>query len=317
MPLSDSLTALLRKGSFPLKSSNGLALWEELIRAMETNLAGLVAEVKTLLLGPVLSEWGHIEVNGTLQKVSISDAAFFLGQAHAALMSDFDIYNRKGDAPVQGLARRLRKIAKAQGLIQVSSVTLNPPSTAHGMGTGLATTGVLTFLPDPALYGADAFGSQPDQHVISRLAPMWPALKMRRHVGAAGRIGKKPHYVLAHLLNHQVNGSGADVKNVVPFAADANTKMAQQVEKHLKALVQAGMAVRYTILMGPAVGMTPGRQAALAACTTAPQRAVIEAEQHLPSSLLITLEWFNGQDWAMVCNNHPIRNDVPETVPVI
>mgnify|MGYP001182305022 FL=1 len=318
MPLSDALKAILRRGNFPLKSSSELRLWEELVRAMETDLAKLVAECHALLGGADYQDhWGRIIIGGQDFSVGLSEAATFVGAAHGAIMSDFDIYNRKGGSPVQALAKRIRKVAAAHHLVEVSKVTLNPPSTAHGMGTGLVTTGVLSYLPDPSLYGADAFGSQPDQQAIAALAPMWGALKKRRHVGAGGKIGKKTHYVLAHLLNHQVNGSGADVKNVVPFAADANTQMARQVEAFLKDLVQNGIPVRYTIQMTGAVGMTPGRATALAACTTADQRAVINAEQHLPSALLITLEAFDGTAWHTICNAHRIDNIVPETVPVI
>lgn len=97
-----------------------------------------------------------------------------------------------------------------------SDVTLLPVDAHHRMGTGLVTTGALTFLPDPNASGPGGFGSQPDQIVIAHLAPMWDVLKRRAQVKrASGAIGKSTHHVLAHLLNHQVNGSGAIPANVV------------------------------------------------------------------------------------------------------
>jgi hypothetical protein len=186
------------------------------------------------------------------------------------------------------------------------------------MGTGLVTTDLLTFLPDLNASGPGGFGSQPDQAIIGAAAPMWNLLKQRRQVKQSnGAIGRSTHYVLAHLLNHQVNGSGARLANVVPFAADGNKQMAKQVEVHLKQLVQMGIPVQYTIDLGAAVGMTPGRAAARAACTTQLQRDIIDAEQHLPSSITVSLSALQ-EDGTMISilSGYVIPNFVPETVPV-
>jgi hypothetical protein len=320
MPFSPKLASHLRRGQFPLKGSSDIPLWHELIGAMEADPVKSTVEAKALLEGKNFMIFADtITVNEVSFTVGGGDLAAMIGAMHAKLMEDFDIYNRKGDTTVQDLAKRVRKIASKNGVVKVSSVQLMPMHAKHKMGTGLSTKSMLTFLPDPSLYGADIFGSQPHQATISRLAPLWSALKKRCHVArGSGNIGRKTHYVLAHLLNHQVNGSGADPANVVPFYADANTEMAKQVESHLKELVHRGFAVQYNIHLEADVGMTPGRVKALAGCTTDAQRAVIQAEQYLPAAIVLNL---SAQDatgqWHTIVPNHRIENFVPETVPVI
>jgi hypothetical protein len=320
MPFSTKLANYLKRGQFPLKGSMDIPLWQELLSAMEVDPVKATVEAKALLEGKNFWIFADtITVNDVGFKVGGGDLAAMIGAMHAKLMEDFDIYNRKGDTTVQDLAKRVRKIASKNGVVKVSSVQLMPLHGKHKMGTGLTTKSMLTFLPDPALYGADIFGSQPDQTAISRLAPLWSALKKRRHVArGSGNIGRKTHYVLAHLLNHQVNGSGSDPANVVPFYADANTEMAMQVEVHLKDLVHRGVPVSYNIQLEGDVGMTPGRLNALAACGSKAQREVIEAEQYLPAAIVLSL---SAQDavgtWHVIVPSHRIANFVPETVPVI
>lgn len=317
---SDRLGNYLKRAQFPLKSDAELPLWDELIKLMEVNATATTAAAKALMAGlaPELLD-STVIVNGVTFEAGGGEVAAFVGAMHTRLLSDFDIYNRRGDTRVMDLAKRLRKVASLNKLVKVSSVQLLPLHSGHGMGTGLTTKDTLTFLPDPSLYGADAFGSQPDQRVIGGLAPLWKDLKKRRHVGRlTGAIGRKTHYVLAHLLNHQVNGSGADPANVVPFYADSNTAMAVQVEVHLKELVHLGIPVSYNITMGAAVGMTPGRQAAWAACETKEQQAVIDAEQHLPDSIVLSLAALDGTGvWHQIVAPQRIDNFVPETVPTI
>jgi hypothetical protein len=320
MPFSTKLENYLKKGQFPLKGSADVPLWNELITAMETDANAATLEAKALAEGKTYQIFAStITVNDVSFTFGSGDVCSFVGSMHAKLLEDFDIYNRKGDTTVQDLAKRVRKVAAKNKLVKVSSVQLMPLSSMHKMGTGLTTKDMLTFLPDPSLYGADAFGSQPDQKVIESLAPLWGVLKKRRHVSQDTlAIGRKTHYVLAHLLNHQVNGSGKDPKNVVPFSADGNSDMAKQVEVHLKDLVHRGVPVQYTIQLEAAIGMTPGRKKALAACTTKEEREVIEAEQHLPAAIVLSLSAIDNMGKSHdIVSKHRIANFVPETVPVI
>lgn len=317
MAFSPRLALLLSKARLPLKSEADQPLWNELISAFEANPAAALAQVIALEKGASFF-YDTVTVNRITFAPSSDELNQFLGAMHESLMGDFDKYNRKGDTRVQGLVGRVRQLAVNHGFIQQSAVTLQPLDAHHGMGSGLVTTGALTFLPDPTVSGAGGFGSQPDQVVIANLAPMWGVLKQRAQVKqATGTIGKTTHYVLAHLLNHQVNGSGALPGNVVPFAGDSNKLMARQAESHLKQMVQMGLQVNYSIAFEPAVGMTAGRALALAACTTQLHRDIITAEQYLPAALIITLSVLQDDNTMLtILPGLRIPNFVPETVPV-
>jgi len=180
------------------------------------------------------------------------------------------------------------------------------------MGNGLISN-PLTCLPDSA-FGV-TFGSQPDQKAIGEKAPLWKILKRRAYEnqGVLTKYGAKPHYVLAHLLNHNLNGSGSDNRNVVPFWSTANTAMARQAEDYVKQLVLWGAKVQYTITVGAPVGMTKGRKALQSQCNKE-QWELVQAEQWLPMHFVINCKaWSNGS-WVDVVNV-TIDNYVPETVP--
>ena len=145
---------------------------------------------------------------------------------------------------------------------------------------------------------------------------MWEILKRRafENRSVLARYGAKPHYVLAHLLNHNLNGPGDQAMNVIPFWVTANTAMAKQAECYVKELVQNGVQVQYTVDPGPAVGMTPRRQAILAGCNPA-QAEVVDCEQYLPAYLRIECAaWDAGSGGWVPIVNMSIDNYVPETV---
>lgn len=323
MPFSKDLEASLKKSSFPLTSSAGLKLWDELLTALETNLAGTIDDAKGLALGYLKDSDGtwwdkSLTVKGVSFTVGLDDVACFLGAAHAALTKNYTLAVGLGST-IPSLIKRVRKLGIKAGVVKESGVVLQPVEGHHKMGSGLTTTSALTYVPDSSL-GSHSYGSTPDQKAIAAVAPAWAKLVQRVYESkgsAVLKLGKKPHYVLAHLINHNINGSGSDAKNVVPFYAAANTSMAQKVEKFLTFLVQRGVPVQYTIVSGPAVGMTDARKTALAACTTSLQREIIEIEQYLPAYLTITLAAkANDGTWVTIVNALQIDNYVPETVPV-
>ena len=104
---------------------------------------------------------------------------------------------------------------------------------------------------------------------------------------------------------------------MVPFWATSNTRMAKQAEQHVKDLVLQGVEVKYNVVFGPPVGMTPDR-AALQPLCDAEQWELVEAEQWLPESFIITCDaWDDDQsDWVRVVTT-TIDNYVPETVPYL
>jgi hypothetical protein len=247
------------------------------------------------------------------------DEEKLIGRIHAALLEDFNTHNRKNttDTKAQPFAQRVRKIVKAKRMIKESGVVLGDVG-AHGMGTLLKTPKGLTFLPDPSLHW-EPFGSEPDPDTIERDAPDWGLLKLRTQETKTGALGGRTHYCLAHLLNHQVNGSGKDARNVVPFDQVSNHEMAINVESKLKKLVQNGIPVQYTVALGSPVGMTPGRKIALRLCENSIQREIIKAESRLPSTMTIDLSAYSAEDgsWVPIVSGYVLTNHVPETVPVL
>ncbi len=317
MPLRpELLDAYLSKGQFPLLDQRGLGLWDNLVGELEANGEQTIKTVKQAMSDRKRFEFGEvfpptIEVNEIEIATGQTDLERFIGAAHARLSENHGIAVRPA---VQGLIQRLRTLMQAS--LKKSKIVLGlDPHLA--MGNGLVADR-LTCLPDPAW--KVSFGSVPDQDEIGMKAPAWRALKRRTYESPPPvRYGAKPHYVLAHLLNHNVNGPGDNPRNVLPFWAAANTKMAQQVEGYLKELVLQGLMVRYVIQVGGDVGMTPGRQAALDACTNDAQRAIVNFEQYLPSHLVISIHCIDlaTGDEQVIVPGCTIDNYVPETVPLL
>ena len=317
MPLSAHLLRELSKGKFPLLSSSGIPLWRELVDALKVDAKKTVAEIKTAMQKASRDYDDYypseIEINSVLIHTGQDEVDAFLGQAHNQLCKDFGIASRPA---VQTCVQGIRDVMRNRADPLPESDVILGRNAHHQMGTGLIAS-PLTCLPDPA-WGVE-FGSVPDQDEIGRLAPVWNILKRRAYEnqGVLTQYGAKPHYVLAHLLNHNLNGSGEEPKNMVPFWAASNTQMAKQAEKYVKELVLQGVEVRYNITCGQPVGMTPGRLALQPLCDPE-QWELVEAEQWLPESFIITCDaWDSDQsDWVRVVNV-TIDNYVPETVPYL
>ena len=318
MPLSPSLLRELSKGNFPLLSSTGMLLWSELVGALQKDVKKTIAEIKVAIEKAKKKYDDYypteIEINSVLIQTGQDEVDAFLGRAHHHLCKDFGIASRSSD--VQQCIQDIREVMQKRPKPLPESKVILGLDIHHQMGTGL-TTSPLTCLPDPA-WGV-TYGSVPDQGEIERLAPTWGILKRRAYEnrGVLTRYGAKPHYVLAHLLNHHLNGSGKEPRNVVPFWATANTQMAQQAEKHVKELVLQGIQVKYDVTLSPAVGMTSGRAALKVSCDSE-QWELVEAEQWLPESLIITCDaWDDGKkNWIRIVEVK-IDNYVPETVPYL
>lgn len=323
---SEGLKGYLAKGSLPMLDSKDANLWEELIGLLEKNPVKTTQAVKDLLElkeNARFSQGSFLDQSIVVNKIPImltaDEAARFFGFINARLTANHTIATHP-QSPVRNYIARLRAVALKCNLIPQSDVSLAPVDGHHGMGTGLSTTGSLTYLPDPSLPLPTGQGSKPDYDVIGRLAPMLKVLQRRNYQDRSGILGAKPHYVLAHLINHNVNGSGSDPANVVPFWATANTEMSNKVEKHLKELVLSGVQVKYSIVSGPAVGMTPGRTKAFSACAgVAALEEIVTAEQYLPAYLTLTVQGLDATKnaWVTVVNATPIMNFVPETAPVL
>lgn len=315
--LPDEIMRFLIKGTFPLLDGAGVRLWDMMLSILEDDCRnGKRTAIKEIEEEQKKKFRGEVWFTGvmTVNKVEIDTGqdfcAAFLGAAHARLCKDYSVAIT---GPVQALIQRVRVLVENYRLIKRSKVvlTMNPDTS---MGLNMQTT-TLTFLPDMSL-GVN-FGSVPDQEAIARVAVAWRTLKRRRFESKYRSYGATQHYVLAHLLNHNLNGSGSNPLNLIPFWGGANTEMAKKVEVHVKQLVLFGATVKYNITSGPAVGMTPGRIAAKAACTDDVQREIIDWEQYLPEYFQITCDVLEVTgSWTSIVNV-PIYNYVPETVPYL
>jgi hypothetical protein len=312
MALSIALMNYLKKGSFPPFSTDGIVAWSELIKALADDAEATWDEITAAIEKNMGDASKLFPDSASVNKVSVKivgdDLSAFLGAAHARMCGDFSVAN---NSAVQPLLQQLRAVM--QDTFEESEVKLwlNPN---HLMGNRLVAA-PLTCIPDQA-HGV-SFGSVPDQKAIAQAAPVWSILKRRAYEnkGVLTRYGAKPHYVLAHFLNHNLNGSGSDARNVVPLWASANTDMAKRVEKFVKELVQRGATGRYNITCGGAVGMTTARKALQSQCDAA-QWELIQAEATLPENLVIEFDVLDQQNnkWVNVLKE-TITNYVPETVP--
>jgi hypothetical protein len=225
--------------------------------------------------------------------------------------------------------RYLRKCAVSIGIKQSSAqFTIHGKS---GFGQGLQST--VTILPDLTLGPNFEFGSEPDASGFMGAAKLhWAALRRRRYQDLAGNYGAKPHYVLAHLLNHNIGGSGLDPKNLVPFWATANTEMENVGENKLKEFVnEHGYTTRWSVICGPEVGMTHQRSQLLQAVLNANGAAaqaqltgdarvqydIILYEQHLPQFLTMSLKYddFDGVEYEVGIPG--VNNFVPMNIPAL
>lgn len=309
-----NLLNILARGNFPLKDEGGLALWNNLVEMLEhdpdqtlLDIKKAMTDLKRFTFQDVYSN--QIEVNSVDVDTGQSDLECLLGEIHTRLTDDHGIAIRPR---VQSIIQRVRVLLS--DTVEESSIIIGL-DTNLGMGNGLKAKR-LTCIPDSSL--GVTFGSVPDQSAIGISAPAWNKLKKRGYESPTGTRGAKPHYVLAHLLNHNVNGPGNNPRNVVPFWAAANTQMASQAEVYVKQLVNRGCEVQYMITFGADVGMTTGRQAALGNCSTQLQREIVELEQHLPAYLLISIKFVDPSGTVQeILAPHRIDNFVPETVPLI
>ena len=223
--------------------------------------------------------------------------------------------------------RQIRASAQRIGMQQSNS-----QFALHGDSAfGREVRSTVTMIPDPALGENFEFGSEPEpKHFTGSAQIMWAALKRRRYLDISGGLQNKNHYVLAHLLNHNVGGSGRDAKNLVPFWAAANTQMECNAENTLKEVVnEKGFRASWIVTCGPDMGMTDNRKALLQAILTRNSAAskdqltgdervrydIVLYEQYLPQHLAITLKYWDFENQEHTVGISPVANFVPMNIP--
>ncbi|HEY9262012.1 eCIS core domain-containing protein [Chitinophaga sp.] len=102
-----------------------------------------------------------------------------------------------------------------------------------------------------------------------------------------------PYYILGHLLNQQVGGSGDDYRNLTPLTGKANATHRDMVEQNVKKAVESGLMVDY--LVKPTYNLTtPSPWSASEAAKIPPGEDLKEIlsirkdERNVPSSLSCT-----------------------------
>jgi hypothetical protein len=293
-------------------STENVPLWKCLISSLEKDCQGTVNSIK-FLKGYEDSYSPTVPFGKQDFDTGFTADKMFCCYVHKRLCMDFALASKD---PWQKLIQRLRAVMESEDFLEESDIRLLKSANTK-MGGGLNPSPV-SLIPDSSL-GA-TFGSVPDQNVIASKATCWKVVKRRCYEAQSGKLGKKPHYVLAHLLNHNLNGPGDNVLNVVPFWGGANTDMANKVEKFVKELVLSGVVVTYEISCGPPM-KSDATYAAWAknATGTADQLEIIKWEQELPQFLSFSATAIDGKGIKVnvVPSGIQIKNFVPMTVPTI
>jgi hypothetical protein len=323
--VQQDLGKYLSKGTFPLMSTQTVALWKRLVTSLEKDCKATVKAMK-LLRGYEDSYSPKISFGTKDFETGFGPEKIFVCYAHQRLCKGFALAEKD---PWQKLIQRLRAVIVSENFLDASDVhLLMSPYT--NMGGGLNPSPV-SLIPDASL--GVTFGSVPDQNVIAGKADCWRQVKKRCYESAGGQasfpadywqpplawLGKKPHYVLAHLLNHNLNGPGGNELNVVPFWATANTQMSNKIEKFVKDLVSFGVVVTYSITAGDPMKLDPTYATwAKTASGTADQK-ILKGEQELPQYLTFnaTAKDSLGNTVNVVPPGTRIDNFVPLTVPTI
>ena len=320
------------QGKFPLISDSTKKQWELLISELENNMTAFSGTNITFGGDKVPGQASHLNI--CTEKHSVKT---LLGEMYRRIWIKYVEANFSASASyMPGWLGRIRDLLVVEG-VDESQVVL-PAEPNINMSDGLTCT-TLTLIPDSSL--GVKFGSVPDQTIIGVAAPAWNKFKRRRYETKTGTYMAKNHYVLAHMLNHNLNGSGKNPHNVTPFWGAANTDMAKKAEKQMKELVWRCFETRYSITFGAAVGFANRRPVLEQILTkngiTIPpstsdvdlvklgatlignarlQFEIVELEQHLTTSLTIVGDCSTSTGWVNVVNV-TIDNFVPATIPDI
>lgn len=323
--LQTRLSKYTNKGNFPLLSSSEKPLWEMMIAEIEDHQSG---KTKAWIDDHPFSAAVYCPGGNNYIDFPDKEFATLVGMAYTALWSKYYQTIKSKDPQIEGWLLRLRAVMKKEGLVESQIVQSQESHTKLADGVNATT---LTVIPQATL--GWVFGCKPDDAIISGVSEAWKFLKKRVYQDKSGKLGKKPHYVLAHMINDNLNGSGKDPKNLLPLWAAANTQMEKQAETYLKDAVLMGLAAQWKIVCGAQYGL-PYVQPTLdqilknagakklsdlkVGSTEHTQYKIVEYEQYLPVSLTMdaTVVDQSGTSHSLV-NNEKVENFVPQNIPVI
>jgi hypothetical protein len=147
-------------------------------------------------------------------------------------------------------------------------------------------------------------GSEPS---ISKPPSTFNDVNMRRN-------GLGSFYVLGHLLNHNLGGTGKEMKNLTPLTRNANGTHHSLVEHNIKHSVEKGNAIEYNVVPKYTRGSTATAEAAVNSSALVNKTDVIKvirAEKFLPESLDCEAYLVNPKDKSRVQIFH---KTIPNTI---
>lgn len=124
--------------------------------------------------------------------------------------------------------------------------------------------------------------SHPPGNQPSVAGGLWEVLQRRRHGGST-------YYVMGHLLNHHLGGTGASWANLTPMTRSVNTSFSSRFEEKVKQRVHDhAVPVQFEVSLNFGRGANPALQQRLRASGDAEDALtadIIAAEQHVPTQL--------------------------------
>ncbi len=112
-------------------------------------------------------------------------------------------------------------------------------------------------------------------------------------------VGTGSYYVLGHLLNHNLGGTGLEMKNLTPLTRSANGTHHSLVESNIKTAVEKGNSVEYKITAKYSSKSTSGLEKAVDNSKVANKdeiKRIIREEANVPTGLDCEANYLNPDD---------------------
>jgi hypothetical protein len=129
------------------------------------------------------------------------------------------------------------------------------------------------------------------------------------------RKGGGSYYILGHLLNQRLGGTGADWKNLTPLSRKANAQHEISIERAVKKAVlgKGKKTVRYEVFA--VYGRSPNAKLLAALAADDPVRVVVEEGAHVPSKLTIRAQDVIPGGTPTLNETLEVKNEIEEGSP--
>ncbi len=112
-------------------------------------------------------------------------------------------------------------------------------------------------------------------------------------------VGTGSYYVLGHLLNHNLGGTGLEMKNLTPLTRSANGTHHSLVESNIKTAVEKGNSVEYKVTAKYSSKSTSGLEKAVDNSQVSDKdevKRIIREEVNVPTALDCEANYLNPDD---------------------